>query len=255
MLRASSLVSILILGACVLHIPASAQDGLELLRKMQTALGGAQNIAAISDYEEIQSATMFSRDGKLLGKVVKRTRWIRPDVLRLDQVGPGNTYVLYFDGVAGWEVLPSKDEKKVIGLAGGELEFARKYIRDLSFNVWLADRNPSYRIESPAANVIRIADSDDPTHQLDITLETSTGLPVKETTLSLADPAHPVPSETRFEEWQTVRGIRFPRRIAIFRNGVRLAKITVERIDLNKGLRQDDLAAKPEGLNPVLTAN
>jgi hypothetical protein len=221
---------------------------------MQTALGGAKNIAAISDYEELQSATTFNREGKPLGKVVKRTRWIRPNVLRLDQVGPGDTYVLYFDGMAGWEILPGKDEKMVIGLAGGELEFARKYVRDLNFNVWLADRDPLYRIESPAADVIRIADSDDLTHRVDITLAADTGLPVKETTLSLADPAHPVPSETRFEEWQTVRGIRFPRRTAIFRNGVQLVEITVERINLNTGLRRDDLSAKPEDLNPVLSS-
>ena len=233
---------------------ATAQDGLELLHKMQSALGGAKNIAAIHDFEEIQSATTFSRDGKPLDKVVKRTRWIGPSVVRLDQVGPGDTYVLYFDGTAGWEILPTKDEKKVIGLAGGELEFARKYLRDLRFKIWLADRDPRYRIESLAADVIRIGDGDDPTHQLDITLESGTGLPVKATTLSLADPGHPVPSETRFEEWQIVQGVRFPGRMAIFRNGVRLVEITTERIELNKGLRQGDLSAAPADLNPVLSS-
>ena len=254
MLRVSSFVPILYLGAFVLDFRASAQDGLDLLHKMQTAVGGAKNIAAIGDFEEIQSATAFSRDGKPLGKVVKRTRWIGPNVLRLDQVGPGDTYVLYFDGATGWEVLPAKNEKKVISLAGGELEFARKYLRDLSFNVWLADRDPRYRIESPAANVIRIADSDDPSHQLDITLDPSTELPLKETTLSLADPAHPVPTETRFEEWQTVTGIRFPRRTAVFRNGVRLVEIMVERIELNKGLSRNDLSTTPMDLDPVLSS-
>ncbi len=91
MLRASSLVPILFLGACVLDFRASAQNGLALLHKMQTALGGAKDVAAIRDFEEIQSATMFNREGKPLGNVVKRTRWIRPNVIRLDQVGPGDT--------------------------------------------------------------------------------------------------------------------------------------------------------------------
>ncbi len=111
----------------------------------------------------------------------------------------------------------------MIQLAGGELEFARKYIRDVSFNVWLADRNPSYRIESPTTDVIRIADSNDLTHQIDITLA-------------------------------SVRGIRFPRRTAIFRNGVQLVEITVERIDLNKGLQRDDLSTTPTDLDPVLSS-
>lgn len=252
MLRVRALVSALISGAYFLSSPASAQDGLQLLYKMQTALGGANNIAAISEYDETQSATL-SRDGEPTGKVVKRTRWIRPNLLRLDQVGPGDTYVLYFDGTAGWEILPAKDQKKIISLAGGELGFARKYVRDLNFNVWLADRDPRYRIESPAANVIRIADSGDPTHQLDITLEPVTALPVKQATISLADPPHPVPSETRFEEWQTVKGIRFPRRTTIFKNGIQVVEIMVEQMNLNNGLRRDDLSAKPVDLNPVLS--
>jgi len=43
-LRSSSLVPILFFGTCVLDFPASAQNGLELLHKMQTALGGAMKV-------------------------------------------------------------------------------------------------------------------------------------------------------------------------------------------------------------------
>ena len=125
-LRARALFPVLFLGTCVLDFQASAQDGLNLLHKMQTALGGAKNIAAIGDFEEIQSAATFSRDGKPLGKVVKRIRWIGPNVLRLDQVGPGDTYVLYFDGATGWEVLSAKNEKKVISLAQQEVRGQRR---------------------------------------------------------------------------------------------------------------------------------
>src|SRR2546430_11423342 len=38
--------------------------------------------------------------------------------LRLDQVGPGDTYVLFFDGTSGWEILP---DKTVADLTGGEI--------------------------------------------------------------------------------------------------------------------------------------
>lgn len=141
----------------------------------------------------------------------------------------------------------------MINLAGGELEFARKYIRGFDFNVWLADRNRSYVVTSPAVNVIRIADKDDPNNTTeDITLDPVTWLPVKSASVSLADPAHPVPSETRFEEWQVVQGIHFPRRIANYHSGARLAEITVEHLELNKGLKADELAAKPPDMNPVI---
>jgi hypothetical protein len=220
---------------------------------MQTALGGAKKIGNIRDRDEIQSATTWNRDGKVIGKVIKRTRWIRPNILRLDQVGPGDTYVLYFDGNGGWEILPTTGQKAVIKLIGGELEFARKYLRDLDLNIWLADRDPRYTVASLATHVLRIEDGSDPIHSLDIILDPVTWLPVKETTFSLADPAHPVPSETRIEEWQIARGIHVPRRIVKFLNGVRAAEGTVEHLELNKGLKTDDLATPPADLNPVVS--
>jgi hypothetical protein len=236
----------------ILASSASAQDGLQLLHRMQAALGGAKKIAAIRYYDETERGNAWTKDGKLVGEVVKRTRWSRPEKLRLDQAGPGNTYVLFFDGKSGWEILPSKGEKSVIDLVGGELQFAQKYVRDLDFHVWLADRDPRYNVTALGSNVIRIADSDDPTHELDITLDSSTWRPEKETTISLADPSNPQPSERRIEEWQVVQGIYFPRRIANFHGGVRLAEGMVEKIELNSGMNLDNLDAKPPGLAPVL---
>jgi hypothetical protein len=65
-----------------------------------------------------------------MGQVRKRTRWIRSGPLRIDQTAPGATYVLYFDGNSGWEILPHADlaERRlgkttveVIDLDGDEL--------------------------------------------------------------------------------------------------------------------------------------
>lgn len=72
------------------------QDGQVLLHRMQNALGGAGRIA----------------------------------------VGPGDTYVLYFDGTSGWEVLPGKH---LTDLMGGELNFARNYLSGFMLNTWLTD--------------------------------------------------------------------------------------------------------------------
>jgi len=73
----------------------SGQDALQLFHKMQTALGGAEKIGAIRDFEESVRADAWYGDGRTLGEVHKRTRWIRPNYLRLDQVAPGDTYVLF----------------------------------------------------------------------------------------------------------------------------------------------------------------
>ena len=135
---------------CPVLVGLSAGWIAQLLHKMQTALGGAGKNSFDCAIMTRRSAQVLGiRDGKVMGEVVKRVRWVRSNYLRLDQMGPGDTYVLYFDGTAGWEILPTKDEKSVISLVGRELDFARKYLRGLDFHVWLADRDPHYRVTSP----------------------------------------------------------------------------------------------------------
>jgi hypothetical protein len=149
--------------------PVSPQDGPPLFRKMQDALGGADRIAAICDFEELVHAESWNGNtGQSIGEVRKRTRYISPNHLRIDQVGPGSTYVLYFDGTKGWEILPGTQQ--VVELKGGELEFARGMLRGLKLKTWIADRDPHYSITSPSPDVIRVSDGDI-THQLDITVD------------------------------------------------------------------------------------
>jgi hypothetical protein len=228
---------------------AVCDDGLKLFHKMQDALGGADKIAAIHDFEQQVLAESWDANGHSMGEVRKRTRWVGPRFLRADQTGPGSTYVLYFDGTSGWEILPGTD--KAVELSGGELKFAQKYIRDLSLNVWLADRDPRYKISSPAENVVRISDGD-VTHQLDFTLDPKTWLPVKTTSISLSDPAHPVASETVTADWETVQGVRFVHKWSVHRGGLRIAEATVQKTTLNSGLKPEDLAKKPADAKPVL---
>ena len=168
---------------------------------MQTALGGAGKIASVRDFDESVRAHAWYSNGGLLGEVRKRTRWIRPNCLRLDQVGPTDTYVLYFDGTSGWEILP---DKTVASLAGSELKFAQNYLSGLNLNSWLADRDPSRLITSSGPNVIVISTKGDSSQRTEITLDPVTFLPVKETDISFSDPNHPVPSETRLEQWQAI---------------------------------------------------
>ncbi len=231
----------------LLCTPAAAQDSaLDLFHKMQRALGGAEKIAAVRDFEQVVTATAWRVNGELRGEVRKRVRWVKPNYLRIDQVGPGDTYVLYFDGTAGWEILPDGHEAD---LTGGELQFAKNYLEGFQLKVWLADRLPGYSITSPAPYVVRIEVNQQAN---DTILDPATWLPLKETGVSLADTAHPVSRETQFREWTMVQGIRFPSRIRVLHNGVKLAEIADQQIKLNSGLRPRDLAVKPPDLKPVM---
>lgn len=237
---------------------ASSQDGLQLLHKMQTALGGADKIAAIRDYEE----TVRAQDwvGAAMGEVRKRTRWMRnPNLLRVDQIGPRNTYVLYFDGGSGsgWEILPdtkSPDKFRTAGeaiaLVDGELKFAERYLSSFDLTLWMADRSPRYVVTSPAPNVVRIADDGAAT---DITLDPATWLPAKSASVSLADPSRPVAQEMRFEEWTEVSAVRFPAKRANYHNGAKMGEITeAQTIRINEGLTAEELATKPADFAPEM---
>jgi len=234
----------------------STREGLLLLHKMQDALGGAKRIAAVHDFDETIRAEAWDSSGAPLGEVRKRTRWLRsPSTLRLDQIGPRGTYVLYFDGGSGsgWEILPdltSSDMFKTTGnpitLAGGELQFAKSYLSGFEINLWLADTR-GYTVTSPRPNVLRI-EHDGSTD--DFTVDPVTTLPLKTAGVSLADPSRPVPAETHYAEWKEISGVRFPTHRVKYHSGVKRGEVTTEAIYVNVGLRPQDLAAKPADLAP-----
>ena len=253
--------------ACVLpamasqNQPAAARPrqsepaGLGLLHRMQDALGGANQIAAVRDFEEKIRAEAWDANGGALGEVRKRTRWIRtPKVIRLDQIGPRGTYVLYFAGAAGWEILPDltsedvyKTTGKAVALEGGELEFAKGYLSGFELDLWLADRTPGFTATSPKPNVLRIEHDGKAT---DFTLDPSTGLPVSSAGISMADPDRPVPAMMRYDGWKDVSGVRFPTRRTNFHSGMKRGEVTTEDIRVNAGLRPQELAAKPADFAP-----
>jgi len=235
----------LVLFSCPSAFP---QDAMQLFRKMQVALGGADKIASIQDFEEIVRANAWHDDGRPMGVVRKRVRFIRPNYLRIDQVGREDAYVLYFDGSSGWEILPVS----VSDLVGEELKFAERYLWGFNLNLWLADRNPRYAITSPAPNVIAITDRKDPSMKEEFALDASSFLPVKKAD-SAADPSHPVSREIRLESWQTFAGVKFPQRTSSFHNGKRVTTITVELTKVNQGFKLADLAVKPSDLKPVMS--
>jgi hypothetical protein len=220
---------------------------------MQTALGGRDKLSSVIDIEQRLEADTWDHRGRHIGHVVKRIRWISPGHLRMDQIGPGDSFVLYFDGMTGWEILPGG--KAAIPLRDGELRFAQQQHRSFPLSLWLADRDPRFAVTSPTANVLRIAERahpDDPVHQVDLTIDPQSGLPVAERTLSLAAPDRPSWFETRLSDWTSVDGVRFPRRNEVLFNGTRLAAITVTSVVLNSGLSISDLATKPLNLIPAV---
>jgi hypothetical protein len=225
------------------------QDSLALFHKMQMALGGVDKIAAVHDFDQTVHAEAWNFNGDAMGAVHKRVRFIRPSYLRVDQVGRADTYVLYFDGTSGWEILP---DGTVAELKDDELTFARNYLNTFMLNTWLADRDPRYALGSPGGDVITIGSKDNSFPASDISLDPKTFLPIKETQISHSDRDHPATIETKVAQWQTFDGVKFPGLVTKVRNGIKLAEITADSTKINSGLKVADLAAKPPDNKPVM---
>src|SRR6185503_7569007 len=88
----------------------------------------------------------------------------------------------------------------------------------------------------------------------DFTIDPATNLPLQSAGVSLADPDRPVPSETRFEEWRQISGVRFPTRRIKFLSGVKRGEVRTGDIRVNAGLRAQDLAATPADFAPDLSS-
>lgn len=248
MTRLRLLPVLLVFGPVVLW-SAGKTSGIDLFHKMQAAIGGADRIAAVHDFEQFERADTWFPDGRARGTVRKRVRFIRPSNLRIDQVGPGDTYALYFDGKSGWQITP---EGKLTDLSASDIRFAQGYLNGLRLNAWLLDRDPDVVFTSDGPNQFAISTRQDPTHKEVITLDPSTFLEVKATGISLADPDHPVSSETQIKQWRAFDGIKFPVDTINIHSGKKLAEIFTEDIRLNRRLKQVDLAAKPADLKPAM---
>jgi hypothetical protein len=236
---------------CVLSVclPASAQNGLDLFHKMQEALGGTSKIESIADFEECVHANAWDDEGKFHGEVFKRARFARPNHLRLDQTGPGDTYVIYFDGRSGWEILP---DKGLTDLVGAELRFAKGYVEGLNFRAWLADRDPETVFTSSGPNTIDISTKNDPSHKDEIKLGPDF-LPLTQTSISFADTIHPVTGQSlQFDQWESSGGVKFPRHRINFHSGQKVAEIWTDKVVINAGMKSAELAVKPTDSKPVM---
>jgi hypothetical protein len=217
-----------------------ARDGVQLLRRMQEALGGADKLAAIRDYDWKIVAKIYGPGGQEGGEGVRRIRMVFPNHFRCDQTIPMGEVIWYFDGTKGWEITP---DNGYATLAGGELEFVMREAGGFYLKLWLADRNPDFTISSGGPNVIRITYKGSPT---DITVDPQSGLPIRTASTILSNPDAPVPAYTEIKEWRTVEGVKLPQRILNYHSGSVAADIRTTEIKINSGLDAKDLATPPK---------
>jgi zinc protease len=220
---------------------ASLSRGRQILLRAQQAAGGADKLAAVTDYTEVEEFLPTSENGGM--KVVQTDRWIAPTTFRQDSVLPNGKISAYSDGRGGWISTP----QGFGALGGAQLKQVQGDLFRLYFRLMLSDRIAGRIVNALDSTAdIGVVEISDPSGQT-ATLECDarTGLPRRlRYDLSQATRT-PLEITEDFDDFRDVGGVKIPHKITVARGGQKFADVTVIDYKVNTGLTVQELAKRP----------
>jgi zinc protease len=217
--------------------PASMARGKELLARVQQAVGGAEQLAAVQDVTETVALSMAEMPA---GVKVKQTNiWVAPDHFRQESQLPFGKVVVYSDGKSGWMSTP----QGVRPLPGAQLRQVREELLRNYFSLLLSDRVPDRTVSSPEEGVVEISDTAG--DSVKIVIDEKTGLPAKEIYRTAEPMGGPVAVEEVLEDFGPAGGVKAPRKITVNQNGKKFAELTIEEYKVNTGIKPEVLSKQP----------
>jgi predicted Zn-dependent peptidase len=215
---------------------ASLAKGKELLQRVQQALGGADQLAAVKDMQFHANLEVFTPGASM--KVKQTNSFIAPWTLRQDNELPFLKQSVYSDGSSGW----------LAGMQGVQnlTPPVLKQIRGEAFRLWpelaMSDRDVDRTVNYAGDGVIDISSKDGESVRLSV--DEKTGVPMKFAyQQSAAEGGSAV--EEIFSDWRDVNGIRLPFQWTVMQGGKKFAGVTVQDYKINSGLTPEALAKKP----------
>jgi len=215
----------------------SLAKGQAMLAKLQEAVGGAEKIAAVTDFVRVTEVTIQSPQGPM--KVNQNTQWLAPSRFRQVQTLPFGTMTASFDGTSGWlaaqgqvQTMPAPVIKQV---RGGLLRNP--------FQLWVADRQEGWTVNAVDDAVVEVSDGKGQVVRVEIDQES--GLPVRllYESVQLSGPVSKL--EETFDDWREVEGVKLPHKITTTRDGSPYSELIVREMTLNTGLTAEAMDARP----------
>jgi predicted Zn-dependent peptidase len=221
---------------------ASLARGRQILLRAQQAAGGADKLAAVKDYTEVEELVLAPENGGI--KVVQTDRWIAPTTFRQDSVLPAGKISAYSDGRGGWIAMPQGSGP----LGGAQLKQVQGDLFRLYFRLLLSDQIAGRTVNALDSTLLDIGmvEISDPAGQA-ATLECDvrTGLPRRlRYDLPQATGA-PVRVTEEFDDFRDVGGVKIPHKITIAHGGRKFADVTVTDCKVNAGLQIRELEKRP----------
>jgi hypothetical protein len=215
----------------------SLAQGRQILLRAQQATGGADKLAAVKDYTEVEELVLTPENGGM--KVVQTDRWIAPTTFRQDSLVQTGKISAYTDGRVGWIATP----QGFGALGGAQLKQVQGDLFRLYFRLMLSDRIAGRTVNALTSTMVEISD---PTGQIaTVEFDAGTGLPQRmRYDLSQATGA-PVKVTEEFDDFRDVGGVKIPHKITITRGGQKFGDATVTDYKVNAGLQIQELAKRP----------
>jgi outer membrane lipoprotein-sorting protein len=225
-----------VLASCVLAVSAAAQTVDELVAKNLQARGGLEKIRAT---QTLKMVAHLNSQGMDLPMTLYAKR---PNMTR-KELAIGQQKILFvFDGTTAWQINPLQASPEPIVVSGPELEMIKQ---ESDFdNPFVDYQTRGYAITSVGAETV----AGRSLHHLRLTkngmtqdcyLDAETGLEAK-----TVNPSPMGALEQEFSDYRDVQGLKLPFLIRTLQNGVRVAEIKIDRIDVNAPL-DEALFKKP----------
>src|ERR1035441_1064231 len=214
--------------------PAKAR---QLLARAQQAVGGAEKLAAVQDMLEVAELHV---DPSLGGVTMKRTdRWVAPAYFREDTQLPFGIVSIYGDGKTGWMSSPQGQAP----VPPAQLKAVQDKLLRLFFPMLLSDRLPGRTVNWIGEGALEISDGHGSTVRLFVDEKTGMPAKVEYASATLNGPLSAI--DETYDSFEEVDGIKVPNRMTIIQKGSKYADVVVESIQLNTGLKSEDLSKKP----------
>ena len=217
--------------------PKLDAQGKQLLTRVQQAMGGADKLASIKDGVQLLEMAMDPSAGGF--KMKQTIQFVAPNHYRQDQELPFGKIIAYTDGASGWlsspqGVLPMPPE--VLKQAQGEL------FRRLTGLV-LSDRDALRTVTAVDDHTIEIAASDGQSVRIEI--DSSTGLPTRESYQAPGIGGAPTEVAQTFSDWRDTGGFKMPFKSQMEQGGKKIADVTVSEYKFNTGLTPQEIGKRP----------
>jgi len=212
--------------------PQTIAAGRALLDKAIAAVGGAEKVNGVKDYEQVAKATIGP------GMAVdQKNQWVLPGGFRQELKGPFGLVNAFFDGAGGWLKAPQGE----MPLGGPMLTQVKQTVFAEFFTLIRSNQDAGRNVNLVGPGTVEISA---PGVTGKLVVDAATGLPQKWVTTGIG-PQGPVEQEYRWSDYRAVDGIQFPHKVTVFQGGQQANESTVTSLKINGGLKVEDLAKKP----------